>query len=580
MADSEVNVAVPITSSQISISNNSSSDFKNNYKNSGMTSYNNNRVNSVKNSNGQREIFLNRSFNRNSPSVRPSYNNNHNDQRDHQPSMHNNSNNNINNTSNINNHLPSSSSSNNDILVKMLVPAYATGSIIGKQGQTITQLQRATGICIKLSKSKDFYPGTSERIALIQGKADQATADCGGNSDQKPNHNNMGNNMGVNQIVRFIINKVLEFPIPREMMVQNAERAKQVKIIVPNSTAGLIIGKKGVTIKQIMDTSNAKVQMTQKPDNPQMQPLLERVITICGTKEQLFKAVDMILEKIKDDPQSNSCPNLSYQNVSGLIANANPVGSPYAPVSESQLLTAVNGISYASAIVSHHNQVNSVQQQHQHHHQQQNHQMNSLGQPIGHQNQGSFSMNNARNGNNMNNSHGHQISNHAHRQNHSNHQNNNHGPNGPNHNGHTQGQPTNVITTNFDLLQPFQKIIPMTSHNLPQNFQALRAQTFTPTAAAVFSPSTLQNYNYQSFTVALQQQAAQNGHGHFVVQPVVTTGGHIQSNLAVQAVPGQSQGPGPAGQGQKNQNSSNTQAQASFSPITTASPSVNNVGQT
>jgi len=223
-----------------------------------------------------------------------------------------------------------------DILVKMLVPAYATGSIIGKQGQTITQLQRQTGICIKLSKSKDFYPGTSERIALIQGKSEGSQ---------------------VKKIVKFIIQKVIEFPIPREMMVQNAERAKQVKIIVPNSTAGLIIGKKGVTIKQIMDTSTAKVQMTQKPDNPTMQPLLERVITICGEKDQLFTAVDMILDKIKDDPQSNSCPNLSYQNVTGLIANANPVGSPYAPVSESQLISAVSGITYASAaVVAHQNQ--------------------------------------------------------------------------------------------------------------------------------------------------------------------------------------------------------------------------------
>lgn len=57
------------------------------------------------------------------------------------------------------------------IIVKMLVPAYAVGSIIGKQGQTISNLQKNTGICIKLSKSKDFYPGTTERIALIQGKS-------------------------------------------------------------------------------------------------------------------------------------------------------------------------------------------------------------------------------------------------------------------------------------------------------------------------------------------------------------------------------------------------------------------------
>ena len=58
------------------------------------------------------------------------------------------------------------------LLLKILVPAYAAGSIIGefdfqpfimficilgKQGQTITQLQKDSGAVIKLSKAKDFY---------------------------------------------------------------------------------------------------------------------------------------------------------------------------------------------------------------------------------------------------------------------------------------------------------------------------------------------------------------------------------------------------------------------------------------
>ena len=44
----------------------------------------------------------------------------------------------------------------------MLIPSYAAGSIIGKGGQTIVQLQKETGATIKLSKSKDFYPGESQ----------------------------------------------------------------------------------------------------------------------------------------------------------------------------------------------------------------------------------------------------------------------------------------------------------------------------------------------------------------------------------------------------------------------------------
>lgn len=46
-----------------------------------------------------------------------------------------------------------------EYFLKVLIPSYAAGSIIGKGGQTIVQLQKETGATIKLSKSKDFYPG-------------------------------------------------------------------------------------------------------------------------------------------------------------------------------------------------------------------------------------------------------------------------------------------------------------------------------------------------------------------------------------------------------------------------------------
>lgn len=38
----------------------------------------------------------------------------------------------------------------------------------------------------------------------------------------------------------------------------------------------------------------------------------------------------MILEKIMDDPQSGSCPNISYADYKGPVASSNPTGSPYA----------------------------------------------------------------------------------------------------------------------------------------------------------------------------------------------------------------------------------------------------------
>lgn len=51
---------------------------------------------------------------------------------------------------------------------------------------------------------------------------------------------------------------------------------------------------------------------------------------IPGEKENNKKACLMILQKVVDDPQSGSCPNVSYADVAGPVANYNPTGSPYA----------------------------------------------------------------------------------------------------------------------------------------------------------------------------------------------------------------------------------------------------------
>ena len=48
-----------------------------------------------------------------------------------------------------------------------------------------------------------------------------------------------------------------------------------------------------------------------------------------GEKSELFAAGDTILAKIKEDPQSGCCPNLSYAGFAGPVANANPTGNAH-----------------------------------------------------------------------------------------------------------------------------------------------------------------------------------------------------------------------------------------------------------
>ena len=196
------------------------------------------------------------------------------------------------------------------IHLKILVPSVAAGAIIGKGGETIADAQLKSGARVKMSKSNDFYPGTNERVCLIT-----------------------GNIKSVSMLLDFIMDKIRHKPDPCAKPAidfdnkVSAEREKQVKAIIPNSTAGMIIGKGGAFIKQLKDESGAFIQLSQKSKDTALQ---ERVVTVIGEPDNNRKAMAMIIEKIQEDPQSGSCLNISYSESQGLVANFNPTGSPYA----------------------------------------------------------------------------------------------------------------------------------------------------------------------------------------------------------------------------------------------------------
>ncbi|XP_047497031.1 RNA-binding protein Pasilla-like isoform X2 [Penaeus chinensis] len=204
--------------------------------------------------------------------------------------------------------------------LKILVPSVAAGAIIGKGGETIAQLQKDTNARVKMSKANDFYPGTTERVCLITGNVD-----------------------AILTVLSFIMEKIKEKPDPnakpaidfdnkqtaeREKQISRSARSPQVKILVPNSTAGMIIGKGGTYIKQIKEESGAYVQISQKAKD---QSLAERCITVISNDVDNSKnACLMILAKIVEDPQSGTCLNVSYADITGPVANPNPTGSPFA----------------------------------------------------------------------------------------------------------------------------------------------------------------------------------------------------------------------------------------------------------
>ena len=176
--------------------------------------------------------------------------------------------------------------------MKILIPNHAAGSIIGKGGANIAEVQQQTGARIKLSPNNDYYPGTQERVGLIMGEVET-----------------------INKMLNFVIEKIRQEPQAMRLnpaMTYDRERAKQMKIVVPNSTAGLIIGKSGVTIKYIGDQTGARIQVSQK--NAETVPG-ERVIGITGSLEQVQAACAVIAAKVQEDPEHALNNNISYSSL-------------------------------------------------------------------------------------------------------------------------------------------------------------------------------------------------------------------------------------------------------------------------
>ncbi|CAH8436968.1 unnamed protein product [Schistosoma curassoni] len=239
------------------------------------------------------------------------------------------------------------------IHLKVLVPSVAVGAIIGKGGESIAKIQKETGARIKLSKVNDLYPGTEERVCLIQGTLEGVTRmhnyimdrvlekpECSGTAASCVTTNTISTSRSENVAISSTTQGDSSSNMPHlqkgstwshSLELSGSRlpwgRHKQVKILVPNCTAGLVIGKLGSYVREIKDRTGAFIQISQKSVEIN---LLERCITIAGEPEQCRAAVDLVLAKIAEDPQSAIYPAISYSHVRGPVASAYPTGSPFA----------------------------------------------------------------------------------------------------------------------------------------------------------------------------------------------------------------------------------------------------------
>lgn len=242
-------------------------------------------------------------------------------------------------------------------LFKLLIPITVAGAVLGKQGSTILRLAHTSGAKIQLSQTEELYPSTNSRVMTIQGTAD-----------------------GVIQAITMVINLALDrqdSDIPRQhdftrqdyQEESNSKRADNeeassvdntydrddnpgsetdtgnadisgnsrrfiasnnylFRCAVPSSACGMLIGKKGSTIKEMSRRTGCRLTLSN--DVPHT---VERIITVYSKSisNVTYSMVEIFRQLISDTFVANYENTSTYYHQSGTnsscYANNNTSGN-------------------------------------------------------------------------------------------------------------------------------------------------------------------------------------------------------------------------------------------------------------
>jgi RNA-binding protein Nova len=194
-------------------------------------------------------------------------------------------------------------------------------------GGNINEFQAKTFSRIQLSKSGEYYPGTTERTLLVSGGLKQIIAALG--------------------LVFAKLKREGVAPVtPRTKTAMDAHDSANsdpdspppypvhlaIKLLVPQPLCGIIIGKMGTTVKAYAADTQTQIRVTA-PDGPAA-GLNHRIVTINGTTDNCLKAIALLILKQTEDPKFQMYSELpsSYSSApSGGISIPGGAynGSPY-----------------------------------------------------------------------------------------------------------------------------------------------------------------------------------------------------------------------------------------------------------
>lgn len=192
------------------------------------------------------------------------------------------------------------------VVAKFLVSNAAAGSVIGKAGSNIGEFQLQSSARIQLSRTNEYFPGTSDRVMLISGTVGQVLT-----------------------ALHLVLAKMSGEKIVQETMLSRDGNSQELRLLVPAALCGSIIGKGGATIRQFAEDSRAAIGLSAQDRMPP--GVQDRVVKITGEDvEQLMRAVALILTKLAQNANYSrfTSTSVSYGFAPAAYASSSaPIGA-------------------------------------------------------------------------------------------------------------------------------------------------------------------------------------------------------------------------------------------------------------
>ncbi|XP_057789465.1 protein BTR1 [Salvia miltiorrhiza] len=169
--------------------------------------------------------------------------------------------------------------------IRFLLSNAEAGAIIGKGGSTINEIKSQSGARIQLSRNNEYFPGTSDRIIMVSGAVDD-----------------------ILKAADLILSRLMDEFYAEDGAEMDPE--SKIRLVVPNSSCGGIIGKAGANIRSLIEESGADIKIS--PQDMYYPGLQDRLVTVAGTLAEQMRAIELIVLKLLEDPYYQHSANTPF----------------------------------------------------------------------------------------------------------------------------------------------------------------------------------------------------------------------------------------------------------------------------